>query len=648
MFNMNNRISRAFVLGASITTLFACGGGGDQVETVDLGEPTLDLGTFNFPIDKLRYDFDEAFVLDYWGVTIPEGQEGSAEISWSQVSATNTNNNRRFDDNGAMDVAPSWIGTNDVFRIQTDFNTIVPDSVPGPEQELTEANLLCGDASFRLQMPAEYVNDGNINVTLFFEDAEGRRAAFAPISAADLGTSTQLDDNYSLIFISDLTPDQPDALKDPSFATEDEGFDLTRVRILGVEFDANGKDPAIVSNDPIRIDNFILAPSPFIDCVPSDDVKIVEIYGFDFEDAAQGDEWARDFGNLETFEAGHVATGGNPGGAFAFSNIVWSATDEQIAFQHLPSAPLNLTGRTLSVDVLFPSSYVDDANMLWQLYNKGGPSFVFGAHFFDSVSGLRGGEWTNVTVVNMQQPTAEDPNGSGTFVGQPNPDTYRLDHVVALGFRFNARLKSPSITGDVLFDNYRIIEILVLGESAANDDFAAADQVASWAATDLSGSLEIADITLGHNATEGAGDTAGSLSLDASWGATDDSLRLSRSLSASVDLTGGYVEAEVLIPEAYVNDGNLTLNFFAADSQGISAVASNFSMTANEFTAGTWQTVEVPVLFDSFPDAEAGFDLTDIQQMGFEISANGKPAGVGGAILFDNVRVRPALVEEGQ
>ncbi|WP_185236332.1 cellulase family glycosylhydrolase [Teredinibacter franksiae] len=130
-----------------------------------------------------------------------------------------------------------------------------------------------------------------------------------------------------------------------------------------------------------------------------------------------------------------------------------------------------------------------------------------------------------------------------------------------------------------------------------------------------------------------------SLLLRMPWETTADTAGYAYTFEPPVDFSeGSGINFEINVPNNYRVDGNLAYQVFLIDDQGRYG-ALGFNSVA-DLQANAWNDVSIVAKSESdFGYIEAGFDLTRVEQLGFEVTANGKPADIQGDIKFDNLIV---------
>lgn len=603
------------ILSLIIVTTSACGGGNDP-EVVDLGEPVdadrLPLGTFNFPVNELNYNFDEVLQMDYWNHEVWNGDPAAVEVFWEQNSGQL--NPSVPDDRGAMIVSPRWGTEFDQIAVMTDFEQ---DVTGLDEDEIDAVDLLCADIRASVFIPESYVEDGNMGFKFFVKDSDENFADFGWNSSSDMEANA-----WNTLIFQEITPE--------SLEFADEGFNLSSVRFEGIVFDANGKIPAVGGD--LRVDNIQITPKAIQDCVAGD-LTLEDLFLTDFEQPAQVDQWNNPFleGDM-ALDVSHDPDNGNPGGAIRFSPVWANGSQDKASIER----PLNLDGsvnlleKTVRVDMYVPESYVEDGNMGFQIFTKDS-QFRYGNFGFEPVSGMTPG-WNTFEYANLENeklPTAFWADG------------YDITDIMIIGVELISNGKPISVTGDILVDNVRIADLVEssgAGTKILSDNFDQPSGINAWEFDFAEGSLMEASVQETHNEDFGEG----SLELNIDWGASNDKLMWRRIFEGPdggpIDLIGTVVRVDIYIPAAYVEDGNMGIKIFTKDinweygSLGWNGIAS--------FEGDAWNTIEINVTGgDVFDFTNAGYDSSQVDKIGVEFVANGKSASIGGAFLIDNVEI---------
>ncbi|SMF38493.1 Cellulase (glycosyl hydrolase family 5) [Alteromonadaceae bacterium Bs31] len=123
------------------------------------------------------------------------------------------------------------------------------------------------------------------------------------------------------------------------------------------------------------------------------------------------------------------------------------------------------------------------------------------------------------------------------------------------------------------------------------------------------------------------------------WETEEDKAGYSYTFESPIDFSeGAGINFEVNVPNTYRSDGNLVYQVFLIDEQGHYAGLGNNPVA--DLQPDAWNEISVSVESEAdFGYIEAGFDLSSVQQIGFEINANGKEASIVGDIRFDNLIV---------
>ena len=111
---------------------------------------------------------------------------------------------------------------------------------------------------------------------------------------------------------------------------------------------------------------------------------------------------------------------------------------------------------------------------------------------------------------------------------------------------------------------------------------------------------------------------------------------------ASLGLCGanGTLSASVYLPAAYVDDGHLTLSFYAIDQGNNLSVSQAVSVAG--LKPNDWNTISTHLWFYS-PVAAPGFNASAVSFLGVAFDANGKDPAINGVLKVDNIIVRQAV-----
>ncbi|MDO6424703.1 cellulase family glycosylhydrolase [Saccharophagus degradans] len=133
----------------------------------------------------------------------------------------------------------------------------------------------------------------------------------------------------------------------------------------------------------------------------------------------------------------------------------------------------------------------------------------------------------------------------------------------------------------------------------------------------------------------GAGERA--MFFDIPWGADNDKAAFVKMLDAPLNLNNATISFDLFADDDFVDDGNLAIVVYLKDANWNYA---NLGWNqANSWTGDSWNTIRY-----SLSDASSiggyvseGFNLAQVQQIGFELVANGKPVDVNANIKIDNL-----------
>jgi hypothetical protein len=98
--------------------------------------------------------------------------------------------------------------------------------------------------------------------------------------------------------------------------------------------------------------------------------------------------------------------------------------------------------------------------------------------------------------------------------------------------------------------------------------------------------------------------------------------------------TNGTLSASVYLPVTYVNDGHLTLSFYAIDQGGGMTFSQSISVV--NLKGGDWNFISTPLWFYN---STSGFNSNGVTFLGVVFDANGKDPSIGGILRVDNILV---------
>lgn len=133
----------------------------------------------------------------------------------------------------------------------------------------------------------------------------------------------------------------------------------------------------------------------------------------------------------------------------------------------------------------------------------------------------------------------------------------------------------------------------------------------------------------------GAGERA--MFFDIPWGADTDKAAYVNTLDSTLNLTNATISFDLYADGDYVDDGNLAIVMYLKDANWNYA---NLGWNqANSWSPDSWNTVRYTLSDVSSIEGyvSEGFNLAQVQQIGFEIVANGKPVDVSAEIKIDNL-----------
>ncbi len=98
--------------------------------------------------------------------------------------------------------------------------------------------------------------------------------------------------------------------------------------------------------------------------------------------------------------------------------------------------------------------------------------------------------------------------------------------------------------------------------------------------------------------------------------------------------TNSTLSASVYVPTTYVNDGHLTVSFYAIDQGG--GMTFSQPISAGSLKGGDWNLISTPLWFQF---TNSGFNSNGVTFLGVVFDANGKDPSVGGILRVDNILV---------
>lgn len=133
----------------------------------------------------------------------------------------------------------------------------------------------------------------------------------------------------------------------------------------------------------------------------------------------------------------------------------------------------------------------------------------------------------------------------------------------------------------------------------------------------------------------GAGERA--MFFDIPWGGDTDKAAYVNTLDSALNLNNATISFDLYADGDYVDDGNLAIVMYLKDANWNYA---NLGWNqANSWSPDSWNTVRYTLSDASSIEGYVaeGFNLAQVQQIGFEIVANGKPVNVSAEIKIDNL-----------
>ena len=199
-------------------------GGEIAVSQVSIYQPPSLGGSDTSP--GFEDSFDEG--LGQWNVSVDNGSVIAPSLSVRNISADEIDSAN----NNVLAIKPNWLTENDAFTVKYQ---------QFPALDINEGR----DISFDIKLPSAYVQDGNMALQLFLEDANYQPAYLGYTMVAGFTA-----DEFVTLRFSHVGANS-------DFGYISDAFDFSQLRGIGVQFVANGK-AADVSQD-IQVDNVFIA-----------------------------------------------------------------------------------------------------------------------------------------------------------------------------------------------------------------------------------------------------------------------------------------------------------------------------------------------------------------------------------------------------
>jgi|GEM_PF-4911833 len=140
----------------------------------------------------------------------------------------------------------------------------------------------------------------------------------------------------------------------------------------------------------------------------------------------------------------------------------------------------------------------------------------------------------------------------------------------------------------------------------------------------------------------------GALELTPTWvGGANEAFIVRSALPQTLDLTGGEISVDLNIPQSYFDDGKLVVQVFLNDESSRYGGLGWININTTNLSSGgdAWSTVTISdIQLDGFGYASEGFDLTLINQIGFEVIGQDGQAATG-TVSVDNISVSAAAAQ---
>lgn len=277
-------------------------------------------------------------------------------------------------------------------------------------------------------------------------------------------------------------------------------------------------------------------------------------------------------------------------------NVPWKDASDKVAYLVPLDAPVNLTGTDVSFDVMFDEAYINDGKMGFQMYLRD-VNNEYANIAWNGVWQQTPGAWNTIKA---------SINNKGSFGW--SSDAFDITQVTQVGIELVANGKAPEVTGEIKFDNFKIVE-----GSGAKELFSAnfTSAITGWES-----GWENTAVTLASEQ---------GVSLVRATG-NDRAVAIFRGISG-VDFTKPItIKANIYFPAGY--EGSWTYGKFF-NNEGDWLASSDLGA----ITYGAWNEV---ILTADFGAAGAGLSSLGIQ-LGNLGAGGGNPDFYGAVIIKDLV-----------
>ncbi|QHJ11425.1 Reducing end xylose-releasing exo-oligoxylanase [Paraglaciecola mesophila] len=286
------------------------------------------------------------------------------------------------------------------------------------------------DVEYTMAVEQAYVDDGAMAVQMFIQDTSGGIGFFA------YRTLTQA--TQTSIFIQGLGPNT-------NFGYLSEGFDFSQISTIGYQFLANGKSPAVNGNITVG-EVSIYQP------VKGGDESSLPSFIDTFDNGIA--QWSASADNgsaiAPTLALGNVDADEAPTNNVLMVSPNWQDSSDAFTVKYQQFPGIDITqGRDLSIDISIPQRYIEDGNMVVQLFLEDAnyqPAYLG----YTTVAGFTGDEFITLNFSDVS---------ANTEFGYIS-DSFDFSQLRGIGVQFVANNKLPTVDGDIQIDN-----VVISGEA---------------------------------------------------------------------------------------------------------------------------------------------------------------------------------------
>lgn len=286
------------------------------------------------------------------------------------------------------------------------------------------------DVEYTMAVEQAYADDGAMAVQMFIQDTSGGIGFFA------YRTLTQA--TQTSISVKGLGPNT-------NFGYLSEGFDFSQISTIGYQFLANGKSPAVNGNITVG-EVSIYQP------VKGGDESSLPSFIDTFDNGIA--QWSASADNgsaiAPTLALGYVDTDEAPTNNVLTVSPNWQGSSDAFTVKYQQFRGIDITqGRDISIDISIPQSYIEDGNMVVQLFLEDAnyqPAFLG----YTTVAGFTGDEFITFSFSDVS---------ANTEFGYIS-DSFDFSQLRGIGVQFVANSKLPTVNGDIQIDN-----VVISGEA---------------------------------------------------------------------------------------------------------------------------------------------------------------------------------------